>query len=90
MIVMTTLWTRQERSFDFRIIDVVAQESSENARHVANKVEKLAWSLGPLQECDKFSSKYVEFELMVENSSGMLRKHLEVWCRCLRWESSTW
>jgi len=44
---------------------------------MANKVEKLAWSLGSLgpgQECDKFSSEYVEFEFMVENSSGMLRK----------------
>lgn len=48
---------------------------------MANKVEKLAWSLnslGPGQECGKFSSGYVEFELMLENLSGMLRKHLEI------------
>ena len=58
---------------------------------MANKVEKLARSLnslGPGQECGKFSSGYVEFELMLENLSGMLRKHLEIQSRCLRLKSS--
>lgn len=60
---------------------------------MSNKVERLSWSLssqGPGQECDKFLFAYVEFELMVENSNGMLRKHLELHCRCLRPKSSIW
>lgn len=42
------------------------------------KVEKTAYSISPLGrdlDGDKFSSDHAEFELMVENPSGMLGKH---------------
>lgn len=53
-------------------------ESLENESVWLIKVEKTAYSISSLGlnlEGDKFSSEYAEFELMVENPSGMLRKH---------------
>lgn len=69
------------------LLTVDAQKTQKMQDTWLLQMKKLVWSLSSLEpalEYNAFSSKYVEFKWMVENSSGILRKHLEIESGCLR------